>query len=87
LQRAQSQRLEPEWAEMSAPRIPMNSDTSEELYAVMRSGKRIKISEASDGIVLSAPIETISDITKLRTKRIALANEKLPIFETCYSGR
>ena len=60
----------------------MNSDTSEELYAVMRSGKRIKISEASDGIVLSAPIETISDITKLRTKRIAQANEKLAIFET-----
>ena len=44
----------------------------------MRSGKRIKISEASDGIVLSALIETISDITKLRTKRIALANERLP---------
>jgi hypothetical protein len=60
----------------------MNSDTSEELYAVMRSGKRIKISEASDGVVLSAPIETISDITKLRTKRIAQANEKLAIFET-----
>ena len=44
----------------------------------MRSGKRIKISEASDGIVLSALIETISDITKLRTKRIALDNERLP---------
>ena len=67
-----------EWVEMSAPRMPMNSDTSEELYAVMRSGKRIEISEASDGIVLSALIETISDITKLRTKRIALANERLP---------
>ena len=67
-----------EWAEMSAPRIPMNSDTSEELYEVMRSGKRIKVSEASDSIVLSALIETISEMTKLRTKRIALANERLP---------
>jgi hypothetical protein len=67
-----------EWAEMSAPRIPMNSDTSEELYEVMRSGKRIKVSEERDSIVLSALIETISDITKLRTKRIALANERLP---------
>ena len=67
-----------EWAEMSAPRIPMNSDTSEELYEVMRSGKRIKVSDEKDSIVLSALIETISDITKLRTKRIALANERLP---------
>ena len=67
-----------EWAEMSAPAIPMNSDTSEELYEVMRSGKRIKVSEERDNIVLSALIETISEITKLRTRRIALANERLP---------
>ena len=67
-----------EWAEMSAPAIPMNSDTSEELYEVMRSGKRIKVIEERDNIVLSALIETISEITKLRTRRIALANERLP---------
>ena len=67
-----------EWAEMSAPATPMNSDTSEELYEVMRSGKRIKVSEERDSIVLSALIETISEITKLRTRRIALANERLP---------
>ena len=67
-----------EWAEMSAPAIPMNSDTSEELYAVMRSGKKIKVSEERDNIVFSALIETISEITKLRTRRIALANERLP---------
>ena len=67
-----------EWAEMSAPAIPMDSDTSEELYAVMRSGKGIKVSEERHSIVLSALIETISEITKLRTRRIALANERLP---------
>jgi hypothetical protein len=67
-----------EWAEMSAPRVPMNADTSDELYAVMRSGKRIKVNEERDSIVLSALIETISEITKLRTRRIALANERLP---------
>ena len=67
-----------EWGEMSAPAIPMNSDTSEELYEVMRSGKRIKVNEERDNIVLSALIETISEITKLRTRRIALANERLP---------
>jgi hypothetical protein len=67
-----------EWAEMGAARMPMNSDTSEELYEVMRSGKRIKVSEERDSIVLSALIETIAEITKLRTRRIALANERLP---------
>ena len=66
------------WAEMSAPITPMNVDTSEELYAVMRSGKRIKVNEERDSIILSALVETISEITKLRTRRIALANERLP---------
>ena len=61
---------------MSAPDIPMNADPSEELYEVMRSGKRIKVSGKRDSIVLPALIETISEITKLRTRRIATANER-----------
>ena len=40
--------------------------------------KEISVETDSDGIVFTAIVENISDITKLRTRRIALANERLP---------
>ena len=67
--------LNKEWVEMSDPHEPMDSDTSEELYEIMRNTKEISVDRESDGIVFTAIIENISDITKLRTRRIALANE------------
>lgn len=67
-----------EWQEMSDPGTPMNSDTSEELYEVMRKGKKIQVRKESDSVVLAALVEHISEITKMRTRRIALANERLP---------
>lgn len=70
--------LNKEWPEMSDPHEPMDSDTSEELYEIMRNSKKITVDTEGDGIVFTAMIENISDITKLRTRRIALANERLP---------
>ncbi len=67
-----------EWEEMTDPRTPMNSDTSEELYEIMRKGKALQVRKERDGIVLSALVANISDLTKLRTRRISLANERLP---------
>lgn len=70
--------LNKEWSEMSDPHEPMDSDTSDELYEIMRKSKEVTVDTESDGIVFTAIIENISDITKLRTRRIALANERLP---------
>ncbi len=70
--------LNKEWLEMSDPIEPMDSDTSEELYEIMRKSKKISVDTESDGVVFTAIIENISDVTKLRTRRIALANERLP---------
>ena len=70
--------LEAEWPEMSDPHEPMDSDTSEELYEIMRNSKKISVDTEKEGIVFTAIVENISDITKLRTRRIALANERLP---------
>jgi len=67
-----------EWPEMSDPHESMDSDTSEELYEIMRKSKKIPVETAADSVVFSALIDNISDITKLRTRRIALANERLP---------
>lgn len=70
--------LNKEWSEMSDPHEPMDSDTSDELYEIMRKSKNISVDTDKDGVVFTAIIENISDITKLRTRRIALANERLP---------
>ena len=70
--------LQKEWPDMSDPNDPMDSDTSEELYEIMRKSKEISVESDSDATVFSAIIENISDITKLRTRRIALANDTLP---------
>ena len=67
-----------EWEEMTDPHTPMNSDTSEELYEVMRRGKGIQVRRESDSVVLSALVQNISEIARMRTRRIALANERLP---------
>lgn len=70
--------LDHEWVEMSDPFEPMDSDTSEELYEIMRKSKNISVDTEKDGVVFTALVENISDITKLRTRRIALANDRLP---------
>jgi hypothetical protein len=70
--------LNHEWPEMSDPHEAMDSDTSEELYEIMRKSKKIPVETEADSVVFSALIDNISDITKLRTRRIALANERLP---------
>ena len=67
-----------EWQEMADPSIRTNSDTSEELYEIMRCAGRFRVTEERDSSVLSAVITSISDLAKLRTRRIALANERLP---------
>ena len=44
----------------------------------MRKGKVIRITEGKDNIIFSSLVENISELTKLRTRRIALSNERLP---------
>ncbi len=67
-----------EWREMADPAAPTNSDTSEELYEIMRCTAKIPVTGERDTSVLSAVIDSVADLAKLRTRRIALANERLP---------
>ena len=68
-----------EWQEMADPAIPCNSDTSEELYEIMRCAGKICVADDRDLSILSAVITSSSDLAKMRTRRIALANERLPL--------
>ncbi len=57
---------------------PTNSDTSEDLYRIMGSAGRLRDTAGPDSSVLAAVIDSISELAKMRTRRIALANERLP---------
>lgn len=67
-----------EWEEMADTAIPTNSDTSEELYGIMRSTSVLHATGERDNAIVAAVIASISDLAKMRTRRIALANERLP---------
>ena len=69
---------ESEWVRMSDPGSIVNSDTSEELYEIMRSGRAIRVEDSADRVALSAVVENVSEVARLRTRRIALSNERLP---------
>jgi pilus assembly protein TadC len=56
-----------------------DSDTSEELYAVMRAVKSIISKTDIDSVVLSAIVGELSATTVQRRLRISLANQRLPI--------
>ncbi len=68
---------EREWKAMERG-IPLNSDTSKELYGIMQAVDRIEVTNESDRVALASLIDKISDLTTLRTKRISLANQRLP---------
>jgi len=68
-----------EWQQMADPRLSTNSDTSKELYAIMACTGSIKVDGRRDTSVLSAVIACVEDLAKLRTRRISLSNERLPI--------
>lgn len=67
-----------EWEEMTDIKTPTNSDTSRELYAVMEATGDIHSIEEQDQAIRATVIANVSDLTKLRTRRISLANERLP---------
>jgi hypothetical protein len=68
-----------EWQQMSDPATPTNSDTSSELYDIMQKTADIKIQDNLDNSILSTIIACVADLAKLRTRRISLANERLPL--------
>jgi hypothetical protein len=67
-----------EWQQMSQPGRQVNSDTSEQLYELMRQCRHLKAASENEHLALSATVDNVSEITKMRTRRICLANEQLP---------
>ena len=66
-----------EWREMSDITKPTDSDTSPELYDIMKAVNGFK-DHPEDCVLFGTLVEKISDITTLRTKRIGVADAQLP---------
>jgi len=66
-----------EWVKMTKGE-DFSSDTSKELYGIMRCLDNIEITKATDSVALTEVISEISKVTTFRTKRISLSKEKLP---------
>jgi hypothetical protein len=69
---------EREWDVMAARDTSFSSDTSDELYDVMRATNKIEVTNESDQVALAAIITHIAQITTHRTCRISLSKERIP---------
>jgi hypothetical protein len=66
-----------EWVKMTkGEEFP--SDTSKELYGIMKCLDEIEITKPTDSVALTELITEISKVTTFRTKRISLSKEKIP---------
>jgi len=66
-----------EWLKMEKGEH-ISTDTSKELYGIMRCLDEIEIIKATDSVALTEVITEISKVTTYRTKRISLSKEKIP---------
>lgn len=70
--------VEQEWTKMADPSLRCDDDTSPELYEVIHATNKIRVTNESDSVVLSAIIDQIGQITTFRTQRICTAREHTP---------
>ncbi len=67
-----------EWQAMADPNMVCDEDTSDKLYGVIKSTNNIKVTNPSDGVALTAIVGHIATITTVRTRRICIAENRLP---------
>jgi len=69
---------EKEWLEMSDKTGMTDPDSTQELKAIIVSVSKLESHDENDSIALTAIINSLSDLTNHRTKRIYLSNEEIP---------
>lgn len=71
-----------EWRQMRRPRRRRRdhvmSDTTEELWQIMREVKDLRCDDECDRFALRSLIQKMSDLTSYRTSRVGLAYDRLP---------
>ena len=75
--------IEKEWTGMVGfGKVDM--DTSAEVYEVMKSINKIRVTNQSDAVALDKLIDTVGEITTHRTNRLCASGEKLPFLLMLY---
>ena len=69
---------EKEWLEMSDKTEMTDPDSTQELKAIIVSVSKLESHDENDSIALTSIINSLSDLTNHRTKRIYLSNEEIP---------
>ena len=69
---------EKEWLEMSDKTETTDPDSTQELKAIIVSVSKLESQDENDSIALTSIINSLSDLTNHRTKRIYLSNEEIP---------
>ena len=69
---------EKEWLEMSDKTEMTDPDSTQELKAIIVSVSKLESKDENDSIALTSIINSLSDLTNHRTKRIYLSNEEIP---------
>ena len=69
---------EKEWLEMSDKTETTDPDSTQELKDIIVSVSKLDSQDENDSIALTAIINSLSDLTNHRTKRIYLSNEEIP---------
>ena len=69
---------EKEWLEMSDKTEMTDPDSTQELKDIIVSVSKLESQDENDSIALTAIINSLSDLTNHRTKRIYLSNEEIP---------
>ena len=69
---------EKEWLEMSDKTEMTDPDSTQELKNIIISVSKLESQDENDSIALTSIINSLSDLTNHRTKRIYLSNEEIP---------
>ena len=69
---------EKEWLEMSDKTEMTDPDSTQELKDIIVSVSKLESQDENDSIALTSIINSLSDLTNHRTKRIYLSNEEIP---------
>ena len=69
---------EKEWLEMSDKTEMTDPDSTQELKDIIVSVSKLDSQDENDSIALTSIINSLSDLTNHRTKRIYLSNEEIP---------
>jgi hypothetical protein len=71
--------IDKEWQKMESGSKTEDCDTTKELYEVLHAINNVDVSSKTDELALKIIMSKMAEVTTMRTKRLSVAQQKLPI--------